>query len=140
MRHSDRAGAPILTALLLSALHLGAAACTPVVGDTCTTDRECGATTGLICDLATVEGYCTKTPCRPGECPPEASCVDFGTGHTYCMYNCVESGDCRDGLVCRSVSACPLPLDPTAAGEVKLGGAVTACSDEGKSFCGVAPR
>ena len=126
--------------ILLGVLVLSALACTPVVGDKCTTDRECGATTGLICDLATAEGYCTKSPCRPGECPPEATCVDFGHGQTYCMYTCAETGDCRDGLVCRGVTSCPLSTDPTAVTEVKLTTAVTPCSDEAKSFCGVAPR
>ena len=124
-----------LCALLatLAVLLTCASACTPVVGDKCTTDRECGATTGLICDLATHEGYCTKSPCRPGECPPEATCVDFGNGQTFCMYTCTNTGECRSGLVCRGVVGCPLSAEPTGTG------ALPPCSDEGKSFCGVAP-
>ncbi len=123
----------ILSCRWLLAGFLAFCACTPVVGDQCTTDQQCGTTTGLICDLATQNGYCTKTPCRPGECPPEATCVDFGNSQTYCMYICTKTGDCRSGLVCRGVEACPLSGEATGTGVLK------ACSDEAKSFCGVAP-
>lgn len=95
-------------------------ACAPTVGDTCTTNSECGSE--LTCDLATPEGYCTVTPCRPGECPPEAACVDFGAEATYCMRVCRDPDEgCRDGLTCRT--------DLTEANP-DLGG---------KGFCGVAP-
>lgn len=124
----------VLPWILLAACWL-VTACTPVVGDKCTTDRECGATTGLFCDLASpLGGYCTKTPCRPGECPPEATCVDFGNSQTYCMYTCQVTGDCRDGLVCRGVDPCPLSAEPTGTGLIKP------CSDENKSFCGYPPQ
>ena len=96
-----------------------AAACAPAVGDACANDTECG--TGLTCDLATPSGYCTLTPCRAGECPAEAVCVDFGAGGSWCMRSCEQDGDCREGLVCRS--------------DLK----VTKADLEGKPFCGMKP-
>ncbi len=126
---------------LVLALSLLASACTPSVGDKCTKDSECGATTGLVCDLATLSGYCTRTPCKFGECPVEATCVDFGADLRYCMRWCDPSNECRDGLTCREVQACKganeagasLAADPSAAT------AAYPCSSEAKSFCGIAP-
>ncbi len=74
-------------------------ACGPTIGDTCETSSECG--TGSICDEATPGGYCTMTPCRPGECPAEAVCVDFGTERTWCMRRCDDGQGCREDLTCR---------------------------------------
>lgn len=75
------------------------AGCAPTVGDTCETDAACG--TGLFCDLSTPDGYCTVSPCRTGECPEEAVCVDFGGEASYCMRRCDDGQGCRDGLTCR---------------------------------------
>lgn len=106
-----------------------ALACTPVVGDKCTSDRQCGST--LVCDLTTPEGYCTQSPCRKGECPPEATCVDFGQEAAYCMRTCGEGEECRDGLQCRPAATCvPGEGTPTSS---------QPCSFEGHSFCGYVP-
>ncbi len=78
---------------------LSCGACGPTIGDACETSSECG--TGAICDEATEGGYCTMTPCRPGECPAEAVCVDFGTERTWCMRRCDDGQGCREGLTCR---------------------------------------
>jgi hypothetical protein len=75
-------------------------ACGPAVSDPCETDRQCGA--NLTCDTTYPEGYCTRTPCRPGECPAEAVCVDFGADVRACMRTCALDDECREGLVCRS--------------------------------------
>lgn len=99
-----------------------AAACAPVVGDPCQTDAECG--TSLVCDsVTTAEGYCTRSPCRAGECPVEAVCVDFGSESTWCMRSCSDGQECREGLTCRTDAKV---LDPAAAGDTP-------------AFCGVAP-
>jgi hypothetical protein len=74
--------------------------CAPTVGDSCATDAACGAS--LFCDLATPGGYCTVSPCRVGECPEEAVCVDFGTEASYCMRRCDDGQGCREGLSCRT--------------------------------------
>lgn len=106
---------------------LAAAGCSPVVGDVCELDRQCGTT--LTCDTTTPEGYCLKVGCRQGECPPEATCVDFGQEQKFCMRSCAPDNECREGLLCRA--------GPLCSGQAADGKAP--CSLEGKAFCGVAP-
>ena len=117
-------GWAVASALLLGAL---LSACGPKIGDSCDQNADCG--TGLRCDLATEDGYCTQTPCRAGECPVGSKCIDFGTETTWCMLSCTSDDDCREGLVCLSAAA-----SPATAGD-------PACLDSGRScrFCGVAP-
>lgn len=90
-------------------------ACGRQVGDACTTNTACGA--GLICDLSVADGYCTMTPCRAGECPEGAVCVDFGTEASWCMRRCDQEDTCRDGLACISPTQLPgsTCLDPLAS-------------------------
>lgn len=111
-------------ALLCLAL---ASACTPTVGDKCTLNRQCG--TVLTCDTSIPDGYCLKAGCRKGECPAEATCVDFGGDLRFCMRSCSPDNECRSGLACR-----PAPLCSDATPTAK-----NACSMEAQSFCGVAP-
>ncbi len=108
----------------------GLAACTPVVGDKCQYNSQCGST--LTCDTSVVDGYCLKAGCRQGECPAEATCVDFGTDTSYCMRTCAPDDECRDGFTCRAAVEC--------SGDASL--AVDSghpCSWEAKSFCGIKP-
>ncbi|MCO4762142.1 MAG: hypothetical protein KC502_11595 [Myxococcales bacterium] len=84
--------------LAMVILAVCSSACSPTVGDACETSAACGS--GLICDLATPGGYCTRTPCRAGECPGESICVDFGTEASWCMRRCDDGQGCRDGLAC----------------------------------------
>ncbi len=86
--------------LVLAGLAAGAAGCGPAVGDACETDAACGA--GLFCDFSTPGGYCTMSPCRVGECPEEAECIDFGGEAKFCMRKCDDGQGCRDGLSCRT--------------------------------------
>ena len=72
--------------------------CSPTVGDACETSTACG--TGLICDLSMAGGYCTRSPCRAGECPAESVCVDFGAEASWCMRRCDGGQGCRSGLSC----------------------------------------
>ena len=112
--------------LLAVALQFGG--CGPQIGDTCERNSECGA--GLKCDLATAGGYCTQTPCRAGECPDGASCIDFGTETTWCMMDCLTTGasaQCNAGHVCLTAAA-----SPTAQGAPR-------CLDGDCSYCGIAP-
>ncbi len=85
--------------LLAAVLVTITCACGPVVGDTCERDTDCG--TDLRCDLSTPDGYCTLSPCRTGECPVEAVCIDFGAEATFCMRTCGDGEECREGLTCR---------------------------------------
>lgn len=72
--------------------------CTSLIGDDCETSRQCPV--GSFCDRTMPGGYCTRTPCRPGECPEEAVCVEFDNGQTFCMLSCDASDDCRDDYTC----------------------------------------
>lgn len=104
--------------------------CTPVIGDKCQYNSQCGST--LTCDTSAVDGYCLKVGCRKGECPVEATCVDFGTDSAYCMRTCAPDEECRDGLVCRAAVGC----SGDASQSVDSG---QPCSWEAKSFCGIKP-
>ncbi len=79
-------------------LLLVALGCTPLVGDECTTNADCG--TALVCDSSQPAGYCTRSPCTPNSCPEEAVCIEFPDESTWCMARCESSGDCRDDYVC----------------------------------------
>lgn len=112
--------------MLVVAAFGGVAGCSPTVGDACETSTACG--TGLICDLATPGGYCTRSPCRAGECPEEAVCVDFGAEASWCMRRCGGGEGCRDGLACLSADAIG------GATRCLVTGAETSCQ-----FCAVEP-
>lgn len=72
--------------------------CAPQIGDECSSDLECGR--ARICDLASRAGYCTISPCEPGTCPEESTCVEFDNAETYCMATCESGDDCRTGYTC----------------------------------------
>ncbi|HAN31077.1 MAG TPA: hypothetical protein DCQ06_05715 [Myxococcales bacterium] len=85
---------------LLITLISVSAGCGKSVGDSCSNNSACGA--GLICDLSVKDGYCTRSPCRKGECPEESVCVDFGVEASWCMRRCDNGQGCRSGLSCVS--------------------------------------
>ncbi len=107
---------------------VGTVACTPTVGDPCELTRQCGTT--LTCDTTYPEGYCLKVGCRAGECPAEATCVDFGDENRYCMRSCSPDNECASNVVCRAAPACE--------GQTTIDRSQP-CSMEAQSFCGVAP-
>lgn len=72
--------------------------CAAEVGDTCTTNTDCGAE--LFCDGSMAGGYCTRSPCAANECPEEAVCIQFDDNSTFCMKRCESDGDCRNEYVC----------------------------------------
>ncbi len=84
-------------ALLLAAatLAIGLAGCAAEIGDSCSSNADCGR--GRICDRSMPGGYCTKTPCRVNECPDEAVCISYPDGSSYCMLHCRSDSDCRGG-------------------------------------------
>ncbi len=99
-------------ALLCGACALAALACTPKVGDACTTAADCSSVGELLCDTSYPGGYCTNS-CEPGTCPEDAVCVSFRFARsieatcndpqqpspyerTFCMATCEDDGDCRD--------------------------------------------
>ena len=60
--------------LLAAAL---AAGCGPEIGDSCLVSTDCGSGGNLICDQASLDGYCTIPGCDYGTCPDEAVCIRF---------------------------------------------------------------
>ena len=83
--------------LVLAAL-LVCAGCAREIGDECSLNSDCG--TARICDTSQPGGYCTISPCRSGDCPSEATCVDFSTEVSYCLRWCDDLNPCRTGYHC----------------------------------------
>ncbi|MBM4370516.1 MAG: hypothetical protein FJ098_02630 [Deltaproteobacteria bacterium] len=87
-----------LPAVLL--LFLGA--CTPMIGDECTYNRDCP--TGTYCDKTLPGGYCTLSPCYPGECPEYSTCIEFPEQEkAFCMATCQDDRDCREAYKCITI-------------------------------------
>jgi hypothetical protein len=104
-------------ALAAGALALG---CTPQIGDKCTVSTNCSSTGDRLCDVTQPDGYCTKFNCEPGQCPDNSVCVNFGTTlspvslacspsqanspykRSFCMADCSDDSDCRDGYKCQA--------------------------------------
>jgi hypothetical protein len=72
-----------LSAVLAAAAALVAGglltACGKEIGDSCIVSTDCGADINLVCDQASLDGYCTIPGCDFGTCPDEAVCVRFYT-------------------------------------------------------------
>jgi hypothetical protein len=114
----------LATRLVLGAA-LGAAGCTPKVGDRCSLNTDCSIDNTRVCDNSQPGGYCTVVNCAPNSCPNNAACVAFQatvpgcpyddyasparTARTFCMETCKSDSDCRqsDGYVCRDPSGQP---------------------------------
>lgn len=94
-----------------------AAACTPKIGDSCSTSADCSASGDRLCDNTQPGGYCTIFNCEPGGCPADSVCVNFGaepsdvpgcqTGQgsspyqrAFCMASCSSNSDCRTAYTC----------------------------------------
>lgn len=96
---------PVCVSASLFALVALFAACSPEIGDECSTALDCSASGTRLCDMTQRGGYCTLEGCEENTCPEEAVCVQFGRrieGHsverlarTFCMYKCDSDGDCR---------------------------------------------
>jgi len=89
---------PVRLLFVILALALSAGACTSIVGDACELDADCG--TGLICDAAQPDGYCTRSSCLEQGCSEEAICVAFDADTSYCVLPCLEASDCRPEYTC----------------------------------------
>lgn len=87
-----------LPRLLIPGLALLCAACSPGVGDSCTSNSDCGAE--LICDRSQPGGSCTRTPCVRSGCPSNAVCVVYGDQVSYCMALCGPFSFCRTDYTC----------------------------------------
>lgn len=72
--------------------------CSKEIGDPCSSNVDCGS--NRICDTSQPGGYCTISPCRPGDCPSGSECIEFEPQISYCMESCSDSSQCRKGYVC----------------------------------------
>jgi hypothetical protein len=100
-----RSYARSLCPLGLLALVAVFSACSPEIGDECSTALDCSASGTRLCDMTQRRGYCTLEGCEENTCPEEAVCVQFGRrvegqpverlARTFCMYKCDSDGDCR---------------------------------------------
>ncbi len=85
--------------LALATVPLGSG-CGSLVGDSCETQTDCGQT--MFCELSLPEGYCTRRNCQLDGCPGSGVCITFEVGISYCMRECEDNDDCRDGYQCVS--------------------------------------
>lgn len=85
-----------IAALLL--LFLAVPACTPMVGDACESQTDCGRQ--MYCELAMPGGYCTQRSCLNAACSEGGVCIQFSPDISYCMQACDANGDCRSGYAC----------------------------------------
>lgn len=53
--------------------------CGKEIGDECIVSTDCGSDVNLVCDVASLNGYCTIPGCDFGTCPDEAVCIRFFT-------------------------------------------------------------
>ncbi len=118
---ADHLGLLLVGALL-------ALGCKPQIGDKCTTSTDCSQVGDRLCDISQPSGYCTVFNCEPkgsnaaASCPDGASCVAFGADpspvagcenalgstpytRTFCMKECDNGNDCREGYVCEDPQA-----------------------------------
>jgi hypothetical protein len=114
-RRMYRLGGLSSLALSLSAM----TACTPEIGDDCSTSTDCSINGDRLCDTTQTGGYCTVFNCEPNGCPDDALCVAFEETscsgavqtsrfrRTFCMASCESDGDCRSGYRCVDTSAEP---------------------------------
>lgn len=120
--------------LLLASLLLSSA-CGQSIGDECQSSLDCSSQGSRLCDLTQPGGYCTLPGCERGTCPDEAVCVRFRPkirrlSTAYCMYECEDSGDCREGDGYRCLAENDFG-DGDMEAEVLDGG--------GRSFCALPP-
>ena len=64
---------------LVAALTLSGA-CGKEIGDACVFAADCSPDGDRICDLASIDGYCTVQGCDVDTCPGDSVCVRFFTG------------------------------------------------------------
>jgi hypothetical protein len=97
----------------------GSVGCKPKIGEDCATSTDCSISGDRLCDETQPGGYCTVFNCEPNSCPVEAACVAFSEGtcstaaastrfrRTFCMRECEDESDCRDGYQCLDLSRDP---------------------------------
>lgn len=110
--------APVLVVLLA----LSAAGCSSetsvssasisaaAVGDSCTTDADCGAGATCLTD-GFPGGLCTAECSGSVACPDGSLCASLAADAStaYCAVSCNSDADCRNGYTCNSIGVCNPP-------------------------------
>jgi hypothetical protein len=109
------------TSISLAVLALGAGACTPHIGGSCSLNTDCSIDNSKQCDNSQPNGYCTVFNCAPNACPDNAVCVELQanvpgcpyddyaspsrSGRSLCLKACNQDSDCRqsEGYACKSM-------------------------------------
>jgi hypothetical protein len=112
---------PLYAALAAVVLAVGAVACTPHIGGSCTLNTDCSIDNSKQCDNSQPNGYCTVFNCSPNTCPNNAVCVELQanvpgcpyddysspsrSGRSMCLKQCNQTSDCRqnEGYACKSM-------------------------------------
>lgn len=100
-------------------------ACTPSVGDRCNISTDCSTQGDKLCDTSQPGGYCTQLNCIGNKCVDDALCILFNSAtpgcafndrsgpgasrvsRSFCMAECTQNSDCRDGYVCADPRTIP---------------------------------
>lgn len=88
--------------LVLAASLLALAACSPRIGDSCSSSTNCSINGDRLCDLTQPGGACEVFDCQADQCPDDAVCARFNPAEprlsvVACMRRCSSDGDCRQG-------------------------------------------
>jgi hypothetical protein len=127
-----------LALLALVALLGPASACSPAVGDECTSAQDCPAESGSVCDNTIEGGYCLIQDCEVGGCPADSVCVLFDRNTRYCMAICETDDECRAEFACRkdfnlegsSVGYCYIPAEAPDESDADAGDDSNDAGDE----------
>jgi hypothetical protein len=113
-----------------------------------------------LCDTTQPGGYCTQFNCVADKCPDQAACVIFEssvpgctysdrgiprTGRQFCVAQCHQNSDCRQGYVCADPRTPPWNalildddqtqltclVDPLASYDVDAGSGSNVCQAQG---------
>lgn len=82
---------------------LGAtSACSPRIGDSCSTSINCSINGDRSCDTTQPGGACVVLDCQADQCADDAVCARFNPAEprrsvVACMRRCNSDGDCRQG-------------------------------------------
>lgn len=75
-------------------------ACSPQLGDSCSTALNCSVNGDRACDVTQPGGACISYDCQADQCADDAVCVRFHPAEprrslVACMRRCHSDGDCR---------------------------------------------
>jgi hypothetical protein len=90
----------LVPALALALVCLGA--CSPRIGDACSSSVNCSINGDRLCDTTQPGGACVIFDCQADTCPDDGVCARFNPAEPRlqvlaCMRRCTSDADCRSG-------------------------------------------